>query len=188
MSDLITDHADQAVDNLTYEYKDSAQLIKLIREVLIPEVQIAEELLFSVISERTLDGAVGAQLDQLGDLVGEPRYSLTDDEYRAFIRARIKTNLGEGEATRLIDVLATLVRGARVKFMLTPPASFSIQYEPADALSAGFRSRLFAQVQSLTPAGVGSTLIEAAIDSFGFDDDDDALGFDVGVFAEEITE
>jgi hypothetical protein len=58
---------------------------------------------------RTVGTAVGAQLDNLGKLVGQPREGLIDDDYRRFIRARIFTNKSNGTHEVLIRVIRLLL-------------------------------------------------------------------------------
>ena len=64
--------------------------------------------------QRTIDAAVGAQLDQLGKLVGQPRGGLTDDDYRRYIRARIATNTSSGKTEQLINIAVLIVNDITV--------------------------------------------------------------------------
>jgi hypothetical protein len=182
---LVADHVDRALGNLTHEF-DDAENVKAIVRAFVDEVQVAEELVLSLITERYISSAIGAQLDQYGALVGEPRNGLSDAQYRLFIQARIATNMSEGEIEVLISVLKTITGADSVKVMQAYPASLRAQYTVQGALSASLRTRIFNQLLSVTPAGVSLVVVEAEAASFGFDDDPDALGFDLGAWAEEI--
>ena len=57
-----------------------------------------------VLRQRTLENAVGANLDVIGKLVGQPRVGLDDDTYRRYCRASITANKSRGTAEELIDV------------------------------------------------------------------------------------
>jgi hypothetical protein len=52
-----------------------------------------------------LDNAIGAQLDILGRIVGVDRGQKTDDEYRTFIRGKIRANRSNGRIPDLYDIL-----------------------------------------------------------------------------------
>ena len=57
---------------------------------------------------RSVDTAVGVQLDMIGEIVGQERGGMVDDDYRRFVRARIAANISDGRVFDLIKV-ATLV-------------------------------------------------------------------------------
>jgi len=183
---LISDHAARAVANLTSEFDNASDLQALLTEVIMPEVQELEVLFYSLITERLLDGATGAQLDAWGKIVGEPRDGLNDTQYREFIRARIRTNLAEGEIERIIDVLKTITMADTVRFIPAFPASFVVQFEVTSYGDPGFNNRVKNQIESITPSGVGIQIVEAKTDAFGFAEDPTALGFGVGEFASVI--
>lgn len=63
-----------------------------------------EAALQALLTERAVDTAFGVQLDQLGDIVGQPRNGATDDDYRRYLRARIATNRSHGIFEDLIRV------------------------------------------------------------------------------------
>lgn len=71
-------------------------------------LQELESATWEVILERLLDNAVGPQLDVLGKLVGEPRWTSDDDEYRISIQARIAVNASNGRPQD-IEAVAELV-------------------------------------------------------------------------------
>jgi hypothetical protein len=69
-----------------------------------------ENASIEMLNERTVDVAVGAQLDLLGKIVGQPRLGFTDDLYRRYIRARIAVNRSTGKREEIIRI-ARLVLG-----------------------------------------------------------------------------
>lgn len=117
------DHRALAISRLTTQFRESPNLISYI-ETLLVEAQRVEDLFHEVVTSRYLDTAIGAQLDILGLLVGQLRVfiddgmggtvQLTDDEYRAFIRARIATNNSINTPEAVISTLDFLFDGAAV--------------------------------------------------------------------------
>lgn len=71
--------------------------------------QSIELMLQQLLTERSIDTAVGAQLDIIGKIVGQPRNGLDDDTYRRYCRARIATNKSNGIVENLITVTDLIV-------------------------------------------------------------------------------
>ncbi len=91
----------------------------------LSQVQEVEDATFAVISGRILDAAVDAQLDSLGDLVGEPRKGRSDTDYREAIRLRIRVNRSNGRAEDVIDVVRIATSGALI-YNEYYPAGFEV--------------------------------------------------------------
>lgn len=182
---LIENHADRGLSRFTSYFKDSTNLREFTR-ILLEEVQEVENMMISLMVERTLDSAVGAQLDQWGEVLGEPRAGQKDTSYRGFLKARLLTNLAEGEIERLIEITHLITKALKVSFMPVFPAGFIIQYERDGFLGAGTRRRIKRQIESATSAGVGVAIVEANVGAFGFADDPTAQGFGLGEWAEQL--
>lgn len=182
---LIEDHDERAKNLLTSDFDEADQLRKLV-DALVGEVQELEQVFYALIVEQYLNSAVGDQLDRYGQIVGELRAGLSDADYRGFIRARIKTNQGESEIDRLLEVVATISGAQNVRYIPTVPASYQLIIEVINALDEGTQNRIFNQILQLTPAGVGTTVVQAEVDGFGFKDDPRSLGFGEGVFASVV--
>lgn len=182
----IFDHVGRGLANFTSKFRGPDGVspnLKLLAEVMLEEVQIVEELMFSLIGARLLDTAVGAQLDQYGAVVGCPRDGLTDDDYRAFIAAQILTNQAEGEIWRILQIVRLITRADSVRYSPTYPASFVLEFNRANPLSDGLRNRVFNQIVSVTPSAVGVMAIEVNSGAAHFDA---PLNFDVGTFSTVI--
>ena len=65
-------HNDLAISRLATQFRESPKLIGYIK-ALLSEADSLELVLQEVISSRYLDDAIGAQLDTLGAIVGQPR-------------------------------------------------------------------------------------------------------------------
>jgi hypothetical protein len=71
--------------------------------------QSLDNALQQLLTERSIDTAVGAQLDVIGRIVGQPRNGLDDETYRRYCRARISTNRATGITEDLITVTSLIV-------------------------------------------------------------------------------
>jgi hypothetical protein len=76
---------------------------------VISPLQDIEDAFQQLLTQRGLSTSIGAQLDQLGDLVGQTRQGLDDDDYRRYIAARILTNRSCGELNRLNKISRLVV-------------------------------------------------------------------------------
>jgi len=81
---------------------------KLVATLATP-FQSLENALQQLLLERSIDTAVGAQLDVIGRIVGQPRNDLGDDDYRRYCRARITVNKATGVIEELITVTDLIV-------------------------------------------------------------------------------
>lgn len=81
---------------------------KLVATLATP-FQSLENALSQLLLERSIDTAVGAQLDVIGRIVGEVRNGLSDADYRRYCRARIKVNRAKGLIEDLISVTDLIV-------------------------------------------------------------------------------
>jgi hypothetical protein len=99
----ISNHVEQALDRLLQQYKNS-QKFKSILQSLINEIQIIENEFFKLKNERSLDAAVGYQLDLIGTIIGERRLDRTDEAYREALKSKILINISQGDVDTLIKI------------------------------------------------------------------------------------
>jgi len=138
----ITDHADAAVSRLIEQYRDKPNFVSLIR-TYANRIQRVEDEMWRLFTERTLESAVGEQLNVLGRVVGQARQGFDDDEYRLHIRAKVKLNRSSGTVPELLEI-----------FRLVTPAGTTLQFIPR--YPAGFRLRL--GVSGFSAAGIALLL------------------------------
>ena len=165
-----TAHVAEALANLVTQFKDKPKLAAFIT-ALINQVSDLENVFFQLIDDRTLDTAVGVQLDGFGLIVGENREGRSDDEYRIAIRARIILNLGHGTPEDLIALLSAVSDGKNVHLEEYFPAALTTLVTGVTISEAIL---LNDALQSGKPAGVKAHLI------YGEVDEDDLLQFDIG--------
>lgn len=100
----ITSHTAAALERLVQQFQDK-QSVRDLTAALTGTAQGVESALWQLLTERTLDQAIGAQLDVLGQMVGQERAALGDADYRRFIRARIATNRSRGTVENVLTVM-----------------------------------------------------------------------------------
>lgn len=103
MADQITDHVAAALARQKQQYIGKPKVEAWI-EILVTPVQRLEDALYALIIERTIDTAIGDQLDVIGALVGQARDGRSDADYRRFIRATITSNKASGLIEDVITV------------------------------------------------------------------------------------
>ena len=181
----INDHIQRAVGALVYRLRKRRLVAVVWASVRL--VQELENDAYAVLAERRLDVAVGELLDQAGRIVGERRDGLPDSVYRRFIKAKIRANASQGEIPRIIDVVAVLVDADTVRYTPSYPAGYRLAYIVAFPVDDRHVARLKQRVLDMTNSGVDvASIIEARRGYFGFADDPDASGFNVGTFARVI--
>lgn len=161
-----------------------------IRNVLLGLSDAAQELadeVLALIVDRSLLTATGAQLDQYGRLVTEPRLGRDDATYRTAIIARIATNRSSGTPEELIAILLGAAQTDRVR-LVEYPVGVHLEYERPTPTSPEQRAVIADQIQKAAPAGVPVVAIEAVTGFFGFAGNPKARGFGVGKMATILRE
>ena len=92
---------------LTSIFKGKTRIEGLLRAFLTGH-QNVENALQTMLEERSLLTAVGAQLDIIGEIVGQPREGRSDEEYLNYIIAKIGQNTSKGTATEVITIFNLL--------------------------------------------------------------------------------
>jgi hypothetical protein len=149
----IANHVQQAQNRLVEQYKESTNLNNFIKSIVDP-IQILENETFNVYTNRSINTAVGYQLDGLGKIVGEQRYGRNDDDYRSAIIAQIEINISGGEPESIINAMRQLLRPSVIDYIDIYPAYFQL-YLQTDS----FIDNLPVLVRSFSPVGIGSGIL-----------------------------
>lgn len=181
----LDNHQSEMIDNLFGQYRQS-EVIRGLSDVLGRQVQDLESAYWGLIGFRFLDYAQGAQLDQVGSLVGEDRRQAEEEEYRRAIASRILVNKSTSTVEEIILILQTLIGTEIVDVQQAYPAQLVIAYQVESAFTEAQRDRISEQTLQAIAAGVGLEMTEAEPGYFGFLEDDDALGFEEGILCESI--
>lgn len=106
-------HVAEALGNYIQKFKGKPRLMAL-TTAYIEQIQDLEDAFYQLITDRTIETAVGAQLDGIGSIVGEAREGREDEDYRLAIRVRILLNLTNGTIEQVIEILSLATGGKTI--------------------------------------------------------------------------
>jgi hypothetical protein len=184
------DHAGEAEDRLLVQFDSAARLHALVRTLVKPYQEL-EQAALTVRDAFDVDAAVGAQLDVVGNLVGERREARSDIAYRAYVKARILANASDGKPTTLYRIARALLGEDVLSLKLTGiyPAHYDMEvaaeslqlpWDPEGEQTPDMVARALADALLLaTSAGISLTLY------YQFADDDHTFTFSSLATAEE---
>jgi len=121
----IDDHREQAIDRFTSQYHDAKKL-RALTGAFVDRFQGLEDAAQQLLRERFVDNAIGQQLDELGEIVGEPRLDRGDETYRSAIRLRIILNRSGGEPESVIRFVREAFDAEIVAYTEIYPAKVEI--------------------------------------------------------------
>ncbi len=118
----------------TSRYRDKATLNAL-ASTYLASVQELEGVVWDLIDALQLKNPVrvggmpayGIWLDYWGKLVGQPRNSMGDTDYRTAIQLRIAANKSGGRAEDIIKIAAAIANPNKAKYVELYPAAFIVE-------------------------------------------------------------
>ena len=113
MITVIPNHVAQALARLREQYQSKPNIEALIQS-WTNQIQELEEITSDMSTNRTVNSAVGIQLDRLGELLNRPREGRTDEQYRIVLLAKISQNISRGTPEDVINVFKVLTSSAKV--------------------------------------------------------------------------
>lgn len=116
MINLDSNIVQEGKDKLITQYYRSENIEKVL-EIGLDLLQDAETIAHSLYENRTIENAVGVQLDGVGAIVGQPRNGLDDSFYRTQIKAKIAENNSEGTREEIINLAKLLVEDATIQIL-----------------------------------------------------------------------
>lgn len=143
----ITDYETRAPALLTDRYRKPA--IMAILRSWMAELQEVENVFWALLTERSVANAVGAQLDVLGNILGQPREGRSDEIYRAWVSARVLVLRSSGQAEQLIAIAKRLLPTVPIYLEEYYPLAMMMRAEAAIPATMG------AQVAKLLSAAKG---------------------------------
>lgn len=146
----IVDHVDGGLAFFMRAFADKAKVRALARAWLL-QVQDLEDALWAMLRQSDLEFAVGAQLDQVGELVQLARGVLADGLYRPLLRAGIRARRSNGTGEDLIAIATLALQGTGITFSLREGHGSAV-IEPHAFLPDGFAD-VFLRVLRLGKAG-----------------------------------
>jgi len=164
----ITDHEGEAVSLLPHQHKEKLLTEAWLR-VLVRPFQRIENVTWQVLTEMDLETAIGAQLDILGRVVGEARAGKADEDYRRFIRARIRVNRSSGTINELVKIIRLMLGDETVPLVVAPgyPAGLTISIG-GFTITEGMANDLIRLLRKAVSAGVKFVLTYWPTSTEGF--------------------
>lgn len=133
--------------------------------------QALEDTLQDMLSKRNILTAVGAQLDGVGELVGQARGGMLDDQYRVVIFAKIAANNSNGTGEDLIAIYAALMQTTVVILTEVFPATVILQAE--NPVPIGALGDIKNAMNAVKAGGINLLLQEDMGPFFSFAEDPD---------------
>lgn len=133
---------------LPEQYKDAENLNKilLVFSSAFDELKAVNEDLKNILS---IDDNEGAQLDLIGDIIGEKRNGREDPDYKIGLKFKIFKNTSRGFVDDIVRALKFITEADLVIYSDNPPASYTI-YTNGETLP----SDLHSMIDKLSAAGV----------------------------------
>lgn len=153
-------------------------LLDVFRAGFLYEMRDIEEEAMLYLNTLNIDNMEGDWLDEIGALVGEPRFNKSDEKYKLFIKARIIANSSYGRLNELHDAL-DLVLGSEstenyIQEYADVPKTLKIfvdlEFTPENIEKCQYLRQFF---QAAVDKGVAILSVEPSADvgdRFGFSD------------------
>ena len=173
----IPDHPARALDNVYAQFQSSPNITAAIQAAAVG-VQYFEDLCYSYITSSRLDLARGWLLDQWGELVGEIRAGLTDEEYRTIIEAKVAAvTLNEESLGAIAEVYKIAMRPCAVEGEEIFPGQSDLYALRDLPISDALLPRVVSVMEIVRPAGKNLVLTEVTRGYFSFEGDPDTNGY-----------
>ena len=123
--DNISNHIAAGLNRLMAQYRNKPVLQNLLT-VLLGRTQDVEDMLQGLQGRTNIAGSVGAQLDGIGYIVGQPRNGEDDATYRALLLVRIAINVSRGTTEDIIGAFVLMTGASLVELRELYPAAFQL--------------------------------------------------------------
>ncbi len=126
--ELIDDLEERALERLPVQHRGKTNITLMIETHTGP-IQDLENVMQDMLTQRSVDTAVGTQLDIIGKIVGQPRDGFDDDDYRRLVRARIAANRSQGTTHDILTVQRGVFPEPEASLIITMqfPAAFALR-------------------------------------------------------------
>ncbi len=157
------DHETEMVGRLPVQYRKIR--IEAYARVIASEIQAVEDALFDLLTLRQIDTATDATLTRIGDIVGQPRDGITDDDvYRRLVRARIAANKSRGTPDDILRVARAVFPEPEITFDLQLLGTAAYVLVVMGPVTDELADILISLLKDATSAGVGSQLISSTVE------------------------
>lgn len=122
---------------------------------LVTPFQSLENALQQLLTERSVDTAVGAQLDVIGRLVGQPRNGMVDADFRRLVRARVSVNRSTGNVENILTVTDLVVYDDLAYYKVENQGTATVKLTIEEiAVATVLANRLMGMLEDTVSAGV----------------------------------
>lgn len=148
------DHVEEALARLAEQDRRDPNIVALLTALVSP-FNTLESAHQQLLTQRSVDTAIGAQLDVLGRIVNEARGGLDDETYRRYIRARIRTNRSQGVVEDLIRIAHLIVDDLNARIVVEQPGVAGVIVRVVDvAVTAVVADAAIVFLRAAVAAGV----------------------------------
>ena len=138
--------------------------------IVTTQHQELEQALQDLLFYRQLANAYGQHLDNIGEIVGQPRSGLDDNTYRLYIQAKIAVNLSSGTVEDVLSVFELVLPGVLVTLKNYYPAAFILYVDgQITAVQATAFAQFVLQAKSGGVRGVFEWTQSTPANTFTFD-------------------
>lgn len=179
-------HVEVAIERMLSQWRSKPRISALV-QALATGVQVAEDEIFEIHVSSQFAAASGDALDKWGEFVGEERGELDDADYRVFIQARILANNTITTTDELIAIWALITAPSlEIAHRTLSPLTYVMTVLRTDFMTDARSTRVSQLMATVRAGGIAHMLVESIPGYFGFDEDPDSLGYDLGIFSREL--
>jgi len=113
---------------LIYQWQNKPNVVGLLTSYM-ESVQGVEDTFEQLLKERSLDTAIGAQLDVLGLIIGEDRKGRSDADYRLALKLRVAINKSDGTEPVVTSLIKQITSADTATFEDVYPAGVKYTLE-----------------------------------------------------------
>ncbi len=149
---FISNYEVLAVRRLLHQYRKTVNLPKLINDLFSKEIPRQENVSVDMLTRLDIDASSDAQLDSIGELVGQERLGFSDPDYRILLKGKQAVNNSEGSINEMIDAWALLTNSPVVILVENYPHSMMLF--ATNEVDAGKIDLVFGLIQLAAAGGV----------------------------------
>lgn len=119
-------HEEIGLSRLLEQYKGQPIIEALIKSYITNQIQDLEDTLVQLATVLSIPLSSGVQLDNIGDIVGQPRQGFDDVKYRRILTAKIGQNVSQGDIEIIIDIWQKITEATLIEIVELFPATIRI--------------------------------------------------------------
>lgn len=176
------EHTTESLKKFLFQFKRKKKITILLK-VITKQLDDLEDTLADLKDKRSIDNAIGKQLDIYGLYKNVPRLGQNDEDYRQSIKNQIALDSANGSCESAINSAKIILGGKNFLYSESTPARCEIFV--SGAICNNYQYNLLKKSVSLGVA-LGIRFCERA--AFGFQGNKISLGFNTGGYASIIED